>query len=90
MKSIPGHLAAYRRTLEFDQANVPETWLNPHSTKKNVWAKIVVLEGRLRLTILSPEEEVILDPDHPGIVEPRSIHFVTILGIARFYIEFYR
>ena len=56
----------------------------------NVWAKIVVLEGRLRLTILSPEEEVILDPDHPGIVEPRSIHFVTILGIARFYIEFYR
>lgn len=90
MQSIPGHLNPYRRTPDFDQANVSDTWLNPHATKRNVWGKIVVVEGRMRLTLLDPREEIIIEPGHPGVVAPRQTHFVTILGLARFYIEFYR
>lgn len=90
MQSIPGHLTPYRRTPEFDQSNVSEMWLNPHSTKRNVWGKIVVTQGRLRLTLIDKDKQVILDPEHFGVVAPRQPHFVTILGIASFYIEFYR
>lgn len=91
MKSIPEHVVAYRRTPEFDEENVPDVWLSAHSTKRGVWAKIVVLEGRLLYTIRdNPSEEIHLDADHFGVVEPRMSHFVRPLGKVRFYLEFYR
>jgi tellurite resistance-related uncharacterized protein len=91
MKSIPENVVAYRRTPEFDEESVPEVWLSSHSTKRGVWAKIVVLEGRLLYTIGGePREEICLDAGTFGVVEPRMGHFVKPLGKVRFYLEFYR
>jgi tellurite resistance-related uncharacterized protein len=91
MKSIPENAVAYRRTAEFNDENVPEIWLRPHSTKRGRWAKIVVLEGRLLYVINdTPPEEVSLDTESHGVVEPGVGHFIKPLGKVRFYLEFYR
>ena len=91
MKPIPENAVAYRRTAEFNEENVPELWLRPHSTKRGRWATIVVLEGRLLYVMNgSPPEEVSLDPETCGVVEPGVGHFIKPLGKVRFYLEFYR
>ena len=55
------------------------------------WAKIVVLEGRLRYRILEPViREFELWPSRPDVVEPEVPHEVEAIGEVRFYVEFYR
>ena len=91
MKALPGRLAPYARTPEFSERSIPANLRRSHRTRAGTWAKIVVLEGRLRYRILEPEiEEVELSPDKPGIVEPEVPHEVEPPGTARFYVEFYR
>lgn len=91
MKSIPEGIVPYRRTAEFNEENVSETWLRPHSTKRGRWARIVVLEGQL-LYVINGEsiEEICLDANTFGVVEPGVGHFIRPLGKVRFYLEFYR
>jgi tellurite resistance-related uncharacterized protein len=65
--------------------------MHDHQTQAPVWAKIVILEGRLQYTIDEPEKEVvILDESLHGVVEPTVPHEVKPLGKVRFYVEFYR
>jgi tellurite resistance-related uncharacterized protein len=91
MKQLPNTIAAYKRTPEFTEESVPVGLLRAHQTKDSVWAKIVVLEGRLQYTINEPEQEVfILDESVCGVVEPTVLHEVKPLGSVRFYVEFYR
>jgi tellurite resistance-related uncharacterized protein len=92
MKSLPEDVAVYSRTPEYSQENVPDSFLGrSHSTKAGVWARIRVIEGSVRYRILEPQlEEVVLTPDHPGVVEPKIVHEVEPIGDARFYIEFLR
>lgn len=50
-----------------------------------------MLEGSLLYRILqSPVEELRLDSDNPGVVEPEVEHEVQPLGKVRFYVQFYR
>jgi len=91
MKKIPENVVAYKRTPEFNESSVPNGLLNAHQTKEGVWAKIVVLEGRLQYLINEPEEEItVLDETIYGVVEPTVLHEVKPLGKVRFYVEFYR
>ena len=91
MKSIPDGAVAYRRTAEFNEENVPEVWLRPHSKKRGRWVRIVVLEGQLLYVINGDSrEEICLDADNAGVVEPGVGHYVRPLGKVRFYLEFYR
>ena len=91
MKSLPEGLVAYRRTAEFNEENVSEVWLRPHSTKRGRWVRIVVLEGQLLYVINGDSrEEICLDSDNAGVVEPGVGHYVRPLGKVRFYLEFYR
>lgn len=91
MKQLPSHVVAYKRTPEFTEQSVPPGLLRAHQTKASVWAKIVVLEGRLQYSINEPATEVvILDPDVHGVVEPTVLHEVKPLGKVRFYVEFHR
>jgi tellurite resistance-related uncharacterized protein len=71
MKQLPGNVAPYKRTPEFDENSIPKGLLNAHQTKEGVWGKIVVLEGQLRYSINGPESDiVILDQNVYGVVEP--------------------
>lgn len=50
-----------------------------------------MLEGTLIYRIMEPElEEVRLDPDHPGVIEPAIEHEIEPGADVRFYVQFYR
>jgi len=86
----PDDFEAYKRTPEFTAATVPKGLLKEHSTKTGVWARIVVLEGRLRYVVAPLNAAFVLDPATPGTVVPEVLHHVAPLGDVRFYVEFYR
>ena len=91
MNSLPEGVAPYARTTTFSTRSIPEKLRTSHRTKAGTWAKIVVLEGRLRYRILEPDiREFELSPDHPGVIEPEVLHEVEAVGDVRFYVEFYR
>jgi tellurite resistance-related uncharacterized protein len=60
-----------------------------YRTEPGVWGIIRVLEGRLRYQVLDPASETILEPGHPGLVQPEELHRVEPLGPMRMQIEFY-
>ncbi len=90
MKSLPDNVVAYKKTPEFDESSLPKGLLNNHQTKEGVWGKIILLEGKLLYTINEPKEEIYLDANNSGVVEPTVYHQVKPLGKVRFYVEFYR
>ena len=91
MQEIPQHVTAYKKTAEFDESTIPKGLLNAHQTKAGVWAKIVILEGKLEYAINKLDSEIIvLTPENLGVVEPETFHGVKALGKVRFYVEFYK
>ena len=91
MKSLPADVEAYKATPEFTEATLPAGLRKRHTTAAGVWARIVVLEGSLHYRILVPElEEVLLDTERVGVVEPGVPHEVEPAGSVRFYVEFMR
>ena len=95
MKQLPSNVSAYKRTPEFTESSIPKGLLHDHKTKEGVWAKIVILKGRLSYTIQEPEIETIELSDGlagtlVGIVEPTIMHRIKPLGLVVFYVEFYR
>ena len=92
MNSLPPGAAPYSRSPEFSETTVPEALRRRHQTKRGVWARICVLEGRLRYRVLAsePPEEFTLSPEQPGIAAPEVPHCVEPLGAVRFFIEFLR
>ena len=91
MKPLPANLVAYQRTPEFDEHSIKHGLTHDHQTQAPVWAKIVVLEGRLQYAIHGDAPEMrVLTPDAHGVVEPGMPHEVHPLGKVRFYVEFYR
>ena len=90
MKTLPANAVPYKRTAEFIHSSVPSGLLRGHSTKPGTWGKIVVLEGTLTYRILEPTiEEVLLSPQHCGVIEPTIKHEVMPQIGVRFYVEFY-
>lgn len=90
MKPLPDNIVAYKRTPEFDESTIPTGLLNSHQTKEGVWGKIVVLSGKLLYTIQQPFEEIELDSDRVGVVEPTVLHHVKPIGQVSFFVEFYQ
>ncbi|MYM80950.1 DUF1971 domain-containing protein [Duganella sp. FT50W] len=93
MKTIPDSAVFYKSTAVFTQDTVPAALQQGHTTAGDVWARIRVLEGSLRYRITDPcvpPEEVLLTPDHPGVVEPRIEHQVQVVGPVRFQLDFHR
>jgi tellurite methyltransferase len=86
----PEGFDAYKRTTEFTEETVPAGLRKDHSTKKGVWARIVILEGTLRYRVDAWDCTIDLTPAQCGIVVPEVLHHVTPLGNVRFYVEFYR
>ncbi|MEC7277490.1 MAG: DUF1971 domain-containing protein [Bdellovibrionota bacterium] len=90
MKEIPQNAKVYKQTDVFDEKTVPKALLKEHSTKTNVWGKIVILEGRLIYSIPSTKEQFELTVSKFGVVEPEVKHLVKPLGKVKFYVEFYK
>lgn len=91
MKKLPHDVTPYKRTPEFTERSVPKALLESHRTKRGTWGRIVVLEGTLIYRIMEPKlEEVRLDPDHPGVIEPAIEHEIEPGADVKFYLQFYR
>ena len=69
---------------------MPAALRRDHATKVGVWARIVVLEGRLRYRVERLKTETELSPEWPGTVIPEVPHHVEPIGPVRFFVEFYR
>lgn len=81
--------APYKSTPVFDENTLPAGLRREHRTKAGVWGVIRVMGGRLRYRVLDPVCEMILDPNHPGLVLPDQPHFVEPLGTMRMQVDFY-
>lgn len=94
MKELPANAVAYKRTPDFTAATIPAGLLRAHRTKAGVWGRIVVTAGVLRYRIHAaegePEEEHLLDAQHPGVVQPERPHEVAPVGEVSFHVEFLR
>lgn len=89
-QELPDYFVAYKRTSEFTETTVPAALRKDHSTKAGVWAKINVLEGKLRYRVSALDVDMELSPGKLGIVVPEVLHNVEPLGPVRFFVEFYR
>lgn len=87
---LPVQFIAYKQTPMFNEATVPAGILNNHSTKAGVWAKIHVVDGRLRYRVPALNTDQELAAGQIGIVVPEVVHNVQPLGTVSFYVEFYR
>ena len=91
MKELPNNVESYKSTKTFDEESIPKGLLNDHKTMSGVWGKIVIIEGKLRYVIKStPTEEIFLDKEKFGVVEPEVLHYVEPVGSVRFFVEFFR
>lgn len=86
----PAGLTGYKRTPEFNEATVPAALLRDHATKDGVWARLHVLEGRLRFVDQEGGGEVVLDPAVHEVIFPGRLHHVAPVGPVRFFVEFCR
>jgi tellurite resistance-related uncharacterized protein len=86
---LPAHFQPYRKTSVFTRESVPAALLKSHTTRRGVWAKIHVLEGRLRYVVEGRQIDTLLAPDTPGIVVPELPHHVDADGPVRFFVEFH-
>jgi len=86
---LPAHFVAYQQTAEYTETTVPDGLRRDHTTRAGVWAKIVVLAGRLRHHVESLGVTRELSPEAPGVVPPEVAHRVEPLGAVRFRVEFY-
>jgi tellurite resistance-related uncharacterized protein len=79
----------FAMTAELDQSSVPAGLLKDHSTRRGVWARIVVHSGALRYHVDGMDRRFDLAPGTPGIVVPEVPHHVEPLGAVRFHVEFW-
>jgi tellurite resistance-related uncharacterized protein len=87
---LPDHFVAYERTPEFTEHTLPMELRQDHATDVGVWAKIVVVEGRLRYSVDALSTDIELDAHRSGVVVPEVPHRVEPLGEVRFFVERYR
>jgi tellurite methyltransferase len=86
---LPPHFLPYKRTPIFTQDTLPDGLRRDHSTASGVWARIVVMEGRLRYRVPTLGFDEVLTPNHPGVVVPEVPHSVDPLCAAQFFLEFF-
>ena len=90
MNDLPDDVTSYSKTPVFDEQSVPAALLKDHETKAGTWGVIHVLEGELSYKVCGNDPAVTLRPNLPGIIAPKTLHFVEPLGPVRFFVEFFR
>jgi tellurite resistance-related uncharacterized protein len=84
----PADLVPTRRTAVFTETTLPTGLRRAHSTRAGTWARIHLLEGRLRFREAIAEADRELGPGIHAVIHPGREHEVAPLGPVRFFIEF--
>lgn len=87
---LPGSFRAYARSREFTQESMPARPARGESTDAGIWARLVVLDGRLRYTVDALSTAVELSAQRSGVVVPEVPYRVEPIGAVRFFVEWYR
>lgn len=90
-RKIPEGFEPYRRTPSFSEQSVPKGLLHAHSTKRGVWALILVARGHLEYLLHEPfNEQQVVTALRPGVILPEVQHHVSPMGDVDFCVEFWR
>lgn len=73
---------AERPGFRISELQISQTPKVPWHYHKNIQDTFYVLEGRIRLFLRDPKEEVLLEPGQTYSVRPRRPHLVTNAGQA--------
>lgn len=88
--AFPEGLNAYKQTSIFDQYTIPKGFRKTHSTKKGVWAVIVVVSGHVDYVVDDlNQRRFVLDHHLNGIIGPQMAHHLEVTGDVQLYVEFY-
>jgi tellurite resistance-related uncharacterized protein len=87
---MPEGVVAFQQTAVFTEETIPAGLQKDHATGAGVWAKIIVLEGKLRYQAEALGVDMELAPDVLGVIVPQVVHAVAPVGPVRFFVEFYR
>ncbi len=90
MNELPRGAVLLKQTPDFDQADIPASLLRKHASGPGVWGIIRVLSGRLLYEIPEKNRTLVLDSEHPGVIEPEQEHRVIPDGDVRFHVRFFR
>lgn len=88
-RELPAGFIAYRRSLTFDEHNLPAALQKQHRTKAGAWAAINVLEGQILYRVLDPFGETVLTPAQNGVVQPEQPRELQLTGPVRLFFEFF-
>ena len=78
-------------TISFSTKTMPAGLLKNHSTKKDLWGKLVVESGIVHYTVTDPAEvgEYQINAGDYGVIVPKQLHHVELMkGDTVFHIEF--
>ena len=89
------NLVCYKRLPNWTAQTLPEPFRHKHNTRKDVWAKLTILKGKLQFTELTEDSEIVKEhiftpeSDIP-FVEPQAWHRVAPLSDdLECFLEFY-
>ena len=91
MRKLPDNVTEISRTASYTTETVPESLLENHSTKKDVWGKLVVERGTVHYTVTDPAEagEYQINAGDYGLIVPKQQHHVELMtDDTVFHIEF--
>ena len=89
-KRLPPGLVPTGASLNFTERTIPEALQREHALSSGRWGVLHVLEGSLRFVdIDNGRERVVVAPDQL-IIHPQSPHRVSVEGVLRCRIDFFR
>ena len=89
------NLVCYKRLPLWTAETLPKPFRQKHNTRKDVWAKLTILKGKLQFTELTEDNEVVKEhiftpESNIPFVEPQAWHRVSPLSDdLECFLEFY-
>lgn len=83
---LPAHFVV-EREISIDTERTAQVDPRARRTEPGCWARIVVLEGRVRYSAEAPDVDMTLGPGGRAVVVPETCYRVEPLGRARFVIQ---
>ncbi len=87
---LPCGLVPTGASLNFTERTIPEALKREHALAPGRWGVLHVLEGSLRFVDLSNASERVVAAPDMVIIHPQSPHRVTLEGVLRCRIDFFR
>lgn len=87
---LPDDVALVRVTEEWDQTTVPQGLRRSHRLADDVWGRLVVRAGTVRLTFEDDQTARLVTAGEAAVLPPGRPHHVEPVDAVRFAVEFHR